>query len=514
MLAGELPFRAPSAPETLSAIINAPLPPLPGDLADVPDGSVLGRIVEKCLAKEPDERYQTAKDLAVDLRWAARRSDSAGSAPREKALATKSHRRRFLWAVAIAAGLAGVAALFFVRSPAPSVPRLANARQITSVVGVEEYPTWSPDGSRIAYHTNQGGSRWSISQTLVAGGEPVRLTREPSANDRWAAWSHDGTQIAFRSDREGGGCFVVSALGGASRRVATGIGFGGAPAWSSDDTELECPNFDSSGGYAGIVSLGARSSRRVPLVAELGGLILGLSWSPDGLYFAYVNSPEPEAQASQLWITRLSDEEHFAVNDGSTDVRSPSWSDDGRTLYFVSNRGGSLDLWQQRIDGEGRPSGAPEPVTTGLEMRSASFSPDGTTLAYSRGRLIANAWRVPIFAGREATWADAEQLSFDYAYIEYIDVAPDGRHLYFSSDRSGNEDLWMMSMDGADLRQLTTDPAPDWNPKLSPDGTEVAFYSARSGNRDIWILPLDGGAPQQVTRHQALEWQPSWSPDV
>ena len=75
---------------------------------------------------------------------------------------------------------------------------------------------------------------------------------------------------------------------------------------------------------------------------------------------------------------------------------SPSWSRDERTLYFVTNRGGSMDLWQQPMTLEGVPDGVAEAVTTGVGIRNATMSPDGSTLAYSRGSRVANVWRVPI----------------------------------------------------------------------------------------------------------------------
>ena len=84
-----------------------------------------------------------------------------------------------------------------------------------------------------------------------------------------------------------------------------------------------------------------------------------------------------------------------------------------RTLFYVSDRGGTMDLWQQAITHQGMADGAPEPVSSGLVIRRAAMSPDGTRLAYSKGRRIANVWRVPILSDRPATWVDAEQVTFD-----------------------------------------------------------------------------------------------------
>ena len=80
-------------------------------------------------------------------------------------------------------------------------------------------------------------------------------------------------------------------------------------------------------------------------------------------------------------------------------------------------------------------------------MRSAALSPDGAKLAYSRGRQVSNVWRVPVLPDRLVTWADAQQLTFDEAFIDFVSVSPDGTQLLISSDRYGNEDIWVMDVE-------------------------------------------------------------------
>ena len=74
-------------------------------------------------------------------------------------------------------------------------------------------------------------------------------------------------------------------------------------------------------------------------------------------------------------------------------------------------------------------------------------------------------FRVPILSTRLATWADAEQLTFDQAFVEFADVSPDGGRLIVTSDRGGNADLWMLSTEGGEMEQLTTEPAADLRPR-------------------------------------------------
>ena len=200
------------------------------------------------------------------------------------------------------------------------------------------------------------------------------------------------------------------------------------------------------------------------------------------------------------------------ITDGRTNVASPTWSRDSRDLYYVSNRAGSMDLWRQGMRG-GQPVGAPLPMTTGVGVSSAAFSPDGRKLAYSKGRVMANVWRAPILPDRPARWSDAQQVTFDDAYIEMVDVSRDGERLIVSSDRAGNADLWVLPSGGGSMQQVTTDPTPDWAPRWSPDGREIAFYAYRSGKREIWVQPLGGGAARQITTSEVESSYPDWSPD-
>jgi Tol biopolymer transport system component len=269
---------------------------------------------------------------------------------------------------------------------------------------------------------------------------------------------------------------------------------------------------DSTGNLVEIVSVRSGESRRLALPGRQTERY-DLSWSPDGRYFSYVDAHDLYSKVTRLWVLGLEDEESFVVTDGLANDWSPSWSSDGRTLYFVSDRGGSMDLWHQPLGLDGTPEGNPKPVTVGIGMRRAVFSPDGTKLVYSKGRSVGNLWRVPIFSDRPATWADAVQLTFDEAYIEAVDISPDGERLLVDSDRAGNPDIWMLSAEGGELQQLTLDTAPEWGPKWSPDGEEFAFYAYRNGNRDIWIKPAGIGPARRITHHEAEDMYPAWSPD-
>jgi TolB protein len=339
-------------------------------------------------------------------------------------------------------------------------------------------------------------------------------------DDRYPSWSPDGRHIAFWSDREGGGYYVIPAPAGPVQRVAPALAGTYAfhyspPHWSADGTQLAYVMYERAGehfdAFVEITSMATRDTRRVRLPGSQESR-LDLSWSLDGRYLAYVDAAQQLAETTQLRVLRLSDGRSVAVTDDRANVRGPIWSRDGRYLYFSANRIGSADLWRQRVTDGGTPTGHPQQVTTAVEVRHAAFSADDTRIVFSKGRWVANIWRVPILDDRTATWADAEQMTSDHAYIEFVDVSRDGRRLLFSSDRAGNQDLWTLVI-GGETTRLTYDAAPEWGPRWSPDEREIVFYSYRSGDREIWAMPAAGGAARQLTRARGLDATPMWSPD-
>jgi Tol biopolymer transport system component len=392
--------------------------------------------------------------------------------------------------------------------------RLTNPVQVTSAVGVEDYPTWSPDGQRLAYHSNQSGN-WDIWVTQLGGGDAVNFTADNEGEDQFPSWSPDGRQIAFLSRRKGSwGAYTVSALGGGARHwLPLGSELvRGRPQWSSDGTELAVAFEAGDQNVADILTLSSQNERRVTLPRPKGNVALDLSWSPDGETFAFVSANAPLAEITQVFVVPVSGGEAIPVTDGTTNAWHPNWSPDGSRLYFVSNRGGSMDLWEQPIGSDFRPDDKARAVTTGMGLRSALLSADASKLAYSLGRTVSNVWRVPLLRDRRATWADAEPITSDNVYTENVKVSLDGS-LFISSDRSGNQDLWVRKRDENAFQQLTFDLALQAGPKVSPDGKEIVFYGFRGGSREVMVMPASGGPARALAPHPSEDVTPSWSPD-
>jgi Tol biopolymer transport system component len=523
MLTGERPFTGETAAAVVSSILKDTPRPVSELQPAMPRG--LARLVHRCLAKNPLDRYQSVIDLRHGLEETRQDVDSgvrdSSSSPAQTGARSLTSRLAIVAAALVA--LAAGAWLTMGRQAAdPLAPRsLQNAVQVTTGLGAENYPTWSPDGGRLAYQLDQAGYSFGgpsdIWVVQLGSGEPVNLTSDHAGNDLRPSWSPDGRDIAFFSDRDRDwGVYVVAAIGGNARKVLPLPGlapFGwSAPQWSADGTKLLVAMNEKDGKAVIAVSLQSLATSRVTLPKHEGDFVSDLSVNPDGRRFAYVVGGAV-AEVSQLWTIPASGGDALPLTDGRTMVLSPTWSADGRQVFYVSNHGGSMELWQQSVADDGTPTGKPLAITHGLGIRSAAFSRDGSKLAYSRGAKVANVWRLPILSDRPATWSDAQQLTSDNAFIESLDASPDGSLLVLSSDRRGNPDLWLMPIAGGEMTPITTDPTPDWYPRWSPDGREIAFHTYRTGNRDIFAMPSRGGAARQLTFDPAQDRIPSWSPD-
>jgi serine/threonine protein kinase len=209
MLTGERPFAGGTAASMVSSILKD----TPRSVSDLQPAipRELTRLVHRCLAKDPIGRYQSAIDLRHGLEETKQDVDSGDALPSHPQAQVSPLSMRMPLAIVAAALVAVMASVWLLSSREdPSVlavPRLQNALQVSSALDVESYPTWSPDGVRLAYQASEAGYYYAgnhdIWVTQLGTGEPVNLTRDSPGNDRMPSWSPDGRELAFFSDRDG-----------------------------------------------------------------------------------------------------------------------------------------------------------------------------------------------------------------------------------------------------------------------------------------------------------------------
>ena len=510
MLSGERAFRGESAAETMAAIAQKDPPEFSGTGAPIAPG--LDRIVRHCLEKNPNERFQSARDLAFDLQSL---TTSIGSTAVSVPRPAFSKRRALSWVLAALALVVAAGIGRWTAKPSPET-KIAPGHftALTDQPGVERAPAVSPDGKSFVYVGGASGNE-DVFVQRVGGRNPTNLTADSPGRDEAPAFSPDGEQIAFRSEREGGGLFVMGATGESVRRVTD---FGFDPSWSPDGAELAVatePVRDPttratvSEVWAVDVSTGKRR-----LVSRGDGV--APRWSPNGHRIAYWGLPAGKSQRDVFTVAADGSQSTAPVpvtNDGEFDW-SPAWSPDGRFLYFSSDRGGTMNLWRVATDEKtGRALGPPEPVTTPASWVShATFSRDGNLLLATLAER-SNLMKVGFDPGREAVIGSPVAVLKGTRLITSLDWSPDGQWFVFDGPKGSREDLYLIRVDGSGYRQLTDAPFQHRVPRWSPDGARIAFYSNRSGSAQVWTIHPDGSGLGQVTSRETGALYPAWSPD-
>ena len=499
MVAGRAAFGGGTTAEVMSAILRMEPSSLPIDRSrsGVESANLsrrLENVIRRCLEKEPDRRFNRMLEVKVELQQVAR-----------AVVATHERRRRRWVALAAVALIAiGVAVGPRLRSqPAPlPTPPAMKVVQLTSLNGLEIAPTFSPDGTQVAFSWNgEREDSYDIYVKTVGSSDVRRLTTDPAA-DTLPIWSPDGRQIAFLRDHSGGGTNVYSVLpsGGGERKLTDfriGGGVSARIAWSPDgrwivgrpDQTEELARRGSSALY--LVPLGSGSPHRLT-EAKAPDIDGAPAFSPDGRRLAYgacvnfkrvcgVNVIELRSDYSPAGPPRR------LANAGRT-VRSIAWSRDGASVVYDTNARGRWELWRVSLDGAAEPERLEIP---GDHSRQPAVAPAGDRLAFERASQVLSVFKL-------RTDGEPEPVLVSTAWDYNPRFSPDGRRIAFSSRRSGDvEEIWLASADGSGARQLTHGPgtrqtAPAW----SPDGRQIAFESEAPTR-----APTSGSFPPTAASH-------------
>jgi len=374
----------------------------------------------------------------------------------------------------------------------------SDVRRLTDNETRDFNPSWSPDGSRIAFYSNRDGD-YEI-YTMALDGSDVRQLTNNETDDFAHSWSPDGSRIAFISQRDGDyEIYTMASDGSDVRQLTNNETDDFAPSWSPDGSRIAFSSrsdsyydYDSSDIYT-IASDGFDVRRLTD--DEFSGSNSNPSWSPDGSRIAFVSN-------RAYWHTVFSSDD-------------PNRFFDNRDRFF-DNRAGYREIYTMSPDG----SDVRRLTDNESSDSELSWSPDGSRIAFVSRRA---AGRAEIYTmspdGSDVRRLTNSQFS-DFAHS----WSPDGSRIAFYSNRDGDDfelyTRWASDrLDdcadacGSDVRRLTDNRADDRHPAWSPDGSRIAFSSDRDGDLEIYTMLSDGSDVRQLTDNQSDDEYPSWSPD-
>ena len=503
MLRGKPPFRRRTAVETLTAILRDDPEPLDENIP-----SSLASIVIRCLAKDPEGRFNSVADLAFVLE--AQPGPASSTRFREPIVGA---RRGAVLSVTAAAVLLTVGT-FAWKSSDPGHPRSATPEtaapaplapsftHLTSEPGWEAQPSLSPDGRWLVYVSAASGNA-DIYLQASGGQRTINLTADSEDDDSQPAFSPDGDRIVFRSDRDGGGLFVMGRTGEGVRRITEG---GFHPSWSPDGREVV---YSTRGeirlgpvvkGELSAVTVATGRTRQIPTQRDA----VQPAWSPNGLRIAFWSGMEG------IWtIPATAEGEAVQLTDFVS--ANPVWSHDGRHIFFVSGRGGSMNIWRIALDERsGNPLGTPQPITVpSTHVADLSHAAASDRLVYSSYTSSSNIHRVAFDSDRGVVRGEPMAVTTGTREWSSFEPSRDGQWIVGARECH----LFVVRADGSGLREIVMEglfPLGNGSWK-SHEARRIAFNSSLTGDRTgLWTVELDG-SDLQLIRPEVMH--PVWSPD-
>ncbi len=490
LIAGRRPFDGADGLETLQAVMHAKTPALAGTRPGVPAGLAL--LVDKTLEKNPADRYQTMRELVVDLRRVLHQAEAEDAAAR-----SRIRRAPVVAGLSIAAVLA-ILSTWLIRgrsvSDAPSGP--LPMRQLTAFTDFATQPALSADGRMLAFIRGPSSftSSGQIYVKMLPDGEPVQLTHDATLKMA-PAFSPDGSRIAYTVLTPSSGSWdtwVVPVLGGEAKpwlSNASGL------RWTGPQRLLFSEIKDNAIHMALVASTESRTeSRDVYTPESIRGMAHQSRLSPDGTSVLVIEMDNGGIGPCRL-VPFGANSPGRIVGPDTGQCTHAVWAPDSRTMYFTSNASGSFQIWRQR-----GADGRPQQMTFGpTEAEGLAISPDGRSLITSVGFDQGSIWLNDGGAERQVS---AEGSAILPAWGEGFPTSvfsPDGTKLYYLVEGGGrgfsSGELWVTDLAvGSHDRVLPGLTMTTFD--ISADGRRVAFATMEpDGQSRIWIARVDRRTP-------------------
>ncbi|SRR5579871_1108117 len=387
--------------------------------------------------------------------------------------------------LACARSIDGHSEIFVVAADGSSPPR-----QVTFDHHFCADPTWSPDGTRLAF-TSAGAQGLEIQSMRLDGTDRVVLAAGRGAN-RLPVWFRDG-RIAFNSARDGhDALFVMESDGTLPHRVTDASVDEDESAWWPDGRSLVFESERSGNSDIYRMRLPDAPDGAIALTSGLANNVHP-SWSPDGKWIAFESNRDG---TPNIFVMDADGRQVRNLTRGPAS-HHPAWSWDGTKIAFTSDRDGKSAIYVMNADGSD-----PHPVSEGPDDNSPAWSPDGRQICFDRAdriRVVASV------GGASRQLSDGVECSWD--------AGSSGRIL-FAWPLGNVREIYSVNPHGGGVANVTNNARGNGTPMITRDGSRIAFNS----NRDrfgfgIFVMNADGSAQTRVTARRVFDMQPSWSPD-
>jgi serine/threonine protein kinase len=554
MVAGCVPFDRLTPSEVIALILEREPPPLTRFARDVP--AELERIVSKALTKDAEARYQTAKDLLIDLRRlkqrleveteiqrtgepperlgektsagaqqtavvtektvAEEKRDTSGGHPSSRAEYWVTGNKRQKYA-GIVLGLLAVIAIGYGihkltrRNETALSIQLGKPTRLTTT-GKATMVAISPDAKWVVHVMNDGGKR-SLWTRQVATQSNIEIVPAAVVTYRGLTFSPDGNYIYYSVSSQDAPqitLFRVSTLGGRPTKLLDDL-----------DGDVDHPvsttvSFSPTGKQITFLRKGANNKSALMIANADGSGERNVTtyepedgigfprWSPDGRRIAYAVLNYPSNKITVVEAEVADGSRKSLTSQKWLRIFGLAWLSDGSGLLMLAG----LDTFVCQIWHLSHSTGEAHQLTNDLnEYVGMSLAADANTLAVIKKEKQASIWIAP-----NNNISRAQPVTSGPKADDQVALSPDGNKIVFRSNASGNSDIWIVNADGSNPRQLTANAGINVGPVVSPDGRQILFLSDRSGVAHIWQMDIEGRDQKQLT-HGDGEELPQFSPD-
>ena len=485
MASGKRPFEGKSQISLASAILEKDPEPVSSVNPQLP--LAFAQVVTTCLQKNPDDRFQSAHDVKLQLQWIPAKPEPT---PSHATQPSWRKRQRWIWAaatvVAILAGALAGALLFHRSQPARTMRTVINPPPSNAINLMGDFagpPVLSPDGTSLVFAATDLSGKTML---WIRPMDSLDARSLPGTDGAiFPFWSPDGSSLGFFADNK----LKIIDLNSTSAQVIADAPFGRGGAWGADGVILFSPNTQ-----APLMSVSAGGGTPVPATKIDPALHTSHRWPfflPDGKHFLYLAMNHDPSMAANNTV--------YYASVGGRDNRELFHSEsnaiyaDGYLLFARSEQ-----LMAQRFDpGSGKLSGTAAAIAKAVANDISTWHMDAS--ASDNGLLVLGSggnadW---LLVWMDRTGKQISTVNNKFPNLALARISPRGDRVALQMDNA-QSDIWVLDLARGVSTRLTFGPVSNQSPVWSPDGKWIAYASGRNGHSELYRKRSDGSGSEEV----------------